>query len=129
MRTPPGADPQENLETLGDWVQFALYAYTHKESLLVAPLDAAEDSLRADVAESFARLAAANAAITAHLNSLREVQEVQDGMLKALDIADLRDRINARLATASKDAAAALAKIRELDRKVPDLTSQIPGGS
>lgn len=114
--TPPGADPRESLQTLDDWVSEALAAYRDKEAELVAPLDQDEAQLRALVRESFERMMLANSIVTAHLNSLREVQEVQDGMLQALDLADLRDRINARLARASRDAAAALERVREADR-------------
>ena len=122
--TPADADPRESLDTLDDWVSFALYAYGEKEAELVAPLDADEEQLRRDVRLSFDRLAAANAAVTAHLNSLREVQEVQDGMLEAFDIKDLRDSINERLAHASQNATSALDAVRRADQELDDLTEQ-----
>ena len=70
---------------------------------------------------SFANTSWANATITAHLNSLREVQEVQDQALQALHVKDLRDKINKALVTASDKAAGGLDKIKEADAKLEKL--------
>jgi hypothetical protein len=122
---PPGTDPVESLKTLNDWVSYALYAYEVKEKDLIKPLDEEEEKLREQVDKAFMNVMRANATITAHLNSLREVQEVQDEILEALDIKDLRNQINDMLVGASKRAADALEKIRSADAKVDNLTDQI----
>ncbi len=123
--TPPGSDPQESLLTLRDWVDYALYAYEVKEDSLLISLTGAEAALRKDVKDAFNQVIRANAAVTAHLNSIREVKEIQDEALEALQIKDLRDRINTTLINVSGKAAEELERIRELDKRVDDLTKQI----
>lgn len=125
ITTPPGTDPQETLRTLGDWVNFALYAYEDKEVTLLASLNEGEAALRQEVEKAFRQIMRANATITAHLNSIRKVQQVQDEALEALHIKDIRDRINDILVKASDEAARGLEEIRQLDEKKDDLTEQI----
>jgi hypothetical protein len=123
--TPPGTDPVESLNTLNHWITYALYAYEVKEEDLIKPLDEDERKLREQVDKAFKNLVRANAAITAHLNSLREVQEVHDEILEAFDIKDLRNQINEQLILASERAAQGLEKIRMADAEVDRLTDQI----
>lgn len=124
INTPPGTDPKDNLKTLNDWVNFALYAYEVKEEKLLKPLTDDEMKLRADVKQAFVQLTRANATITAHLNSLRKVQEVQNQVLKSLNVKDLRDKINATLIKTSSNAKDAFEKIKEADGKLDNLSSQ-----
>lgn len=121
----PQTTPQESFLTLRDWVDYALYAYEKKEEELLGTLTEDETALRKDIADAFGRVIRANATVTAHLNNLREVQEVQDGLLEGLHLKDLRDRIDGALANASKLAAEGLNKIKTADAKVGDLTTQI----
>jgi len=55
----------------------------------------------------------ANAAVTAQLNSIREVKEAQDEVLEALRLKDVRDRINEGLQKASEIAGEAEQKIND----------------
>lgn len=123
--TPAGSDPIEQLNTLNDWVTYALYAYEVKEDSLLTSLNSEEDKLREQVNLSFEKLSTANATITAHLNSLRKVQEIQDEALEALDIKDLRDKINSSLINASEKAANALKEVKKVDSKIDNLVSTI----
>lgn len=125
INTPTGTDPKESLETLNDWVDFALYAYEVKENELIKPIDDDENMLRTNVNQAFMRLVRANSTITAHLNSLRKVNEVQDEVLGALNIKDLRDKINDALVKISVDAKDSLEKVKEADKKVSNLTRQV----
>jgi len=85
---------------------------------LIAPLTSDEKQLREQVKQAFANITRSNATITAHLNSLREVQEVQDEVLKSLNLKELRDKINSQLVNASEKAKKGLEKIKEADAKV-----------
>jgi len=123
--TPVGSDPKESLKTLNDWVSYALYAYEVKEQKLLKSLNDQEEQLRTQVKQAFERMIMANATVTAHLNSLRKVQEVQDEVLKALDVKDLRDKINEGLINASVESAKGLDKIRVADAKIDDLVAEI----
>ncbi len=122
---PPDADPQETVQTLQDWVDYALYAYEVKEDVLLKPLNDGEMALRQEVESAFHQVIRANAVITAHLNSLRKVKEVQDQALEALRIKNLRDRINKFLFEASEKAAEGLQEIQKKDKELDDLTKQI----
>ena len=115
---PAGSAPKESLAALNDWLDYALYAYEKKSEALLSPLDQEEETLRTEVRVAFARMTQANATITAHLNSLREIKEVEDQALKALNLKDLRDQINDQLVNASKKAKDGLDKIKEVDQKV-----------
>lgn len=123
--TPTGTDPAENLATLNDWLTYALYAYEVKEEDLFKSLNEEESKLRSNVKQSFDQLIMANATITAHLNSLRKVQEIQDDALKALNVGDLREEINKGLKNASAKAENALKQIKDIDSKVDDLASTV----
>ena len=123
--TPVDSDSVEQLNTLNDWVSYALYAYEVKEGSLLGPLNTEEETLRHQVKESFDTLIKANAIVTAHLNSLRKVQEVQDEALEALDLKSFRDHINDSLIHASEKADKALEKVKEADSKIENLASAI----
>jgi len=123
--TPPNTDPKEAFSTLRDWVDYALYAYDVKEEALLKPLNDEELALRQDVQMAFLRMMRANAIITAHLNSIRKVQEVENEALEALYIKDIRNRINSTLVNISDKAAKELNKIRRIDESVDNLDEQI----
>lgn len=114
----PNTAEADLLQTVTTWADEAVYQIQRKKDSLLRPLDEEEAQLRRDVKEAFSRIASANATITAHLNSLRKVQEVQDDALRALNIEDLRDKINDALVNASDRAEQGLAEIRKADRTV-----------
>lgn len=115
---PATAGEEETLKTLQDWLDYALYAYDAKQDSLVASLNTDEMELRRDVGRAFRQLVSANATVTAHLNSLREVQEVQDEALNALGVRELRQEINSRLVQASELAERQLMEIRNADMNI-----------
>jgi len=99
------SDPDKVLEGVGLWVNVAMAEIDAKRHMLVDPIDKGERDLLDTVNTSFAQVELANATVTAHLNSLRKVQEVQDEVLKTFKIKDLRDEINQGLLKASDSAA------------------------
>ncbi len=123
--TPTGTTDEEHMDTLNEWVNFSLYAYEVKEEALFLSLNQEEAELRKNVNDSLNRLIKANAAITAHLNSLRKIKEIQDDVLKALDIEDLREKIDSTLIAASKGAQDSLDEIKVADAKVVDFSNAI----
>ena len=123
--TPPGSDPQETLRSLRSWIDYALYAYELKEESLLKSFDEDEKKLRKSVEAAFLQIIKANAAITAHLNSLRKVKEVQDEALELLNIKDLRDQINNALYEASDIAAEGLERIQQADNDTDNLVKQV----
>lgn len=129
-------EPAKAFEGVSAWVEVAIEDIEKEKKELLTPINKDEKALLAYVDDAFARLIRANATITAHLNSIRKVQEVQDEALQALKIKDLRDQINQRLVDASEKAAAALPKIegaklmiKQLDEKKNELLKKQKGES
>ncbi len=125
-----GPDPKMVLEDVRDWAEVAIETIEEKRKELIDPINKDEEALLASVNEAFARLIRANAAITAHLNSLRKVQEVQDETLQALNLKDLRDKINTGLISASEKAQIAIEKLKEAEGsldKVKEKGKQLKG--
>jgi len=116
-------DPNEVLDGVEDWADIALEEIASKRRELLAPIDRQEDTLLTNVDEIFAQLLNANAAITAHLQSLRGVQEAQDRLLEEARVRSLRDRINAGLIAASDSTQSALER---LERERKRLEAAIP---
>jgi len=115
VRPTPGQERSQLLSTISEWSAQAVGKVEKKRKELLDPLDQDEKELRRQVQEAFTRVVQANAYITAHLQSLRDVEEAQDEALKALGIKDLRDSINGALAKASDEAADGLDKVRKAD--------------
>ncbi len=114
-------DPVKAFEGVSAWAEVAVEEIENKKKELLTPIDQDEHTLLANVDEAFARIIRANATITAHLNSIRKVQEVQDEVLKSLKLADLKGEINNRLIEASRKADAALSKLEGVKGKVDAL--------
>jgi hypothetical protein len=110
-----GEEKKELLNTVMFWSQAAIQKITKKRSELLDSLNMQESQLSFLVSDAFNRIYRGNSVITAHLNSLRKVQEVQDNLLEGLNIKDLRDKINNTLITSSDKAKEELKKIKETD--------------
>lgn len=115
------SDPNEVLSGVGNWVDVALEGIERKRHEFLDPISADETALLDTLDITFATLARANATVTAHLNSLRKVQEVQDEALQAMRLKDLRDRLDARLVEASGRTQQALEQLGGATKKVEDV--------
>ena len=114
------------LTSVKSWSLDAVEQIEAKKTELLSPLNQQEEQLIAMVDDAFNCLSRGNASITAHLNSLRKVQEVQDDMLAAMNIKDLRDKINNSLVTASDKATEGLNAIKKADGVVQEIKKKIP---
>lgn len=130
-----GKDPKAVLEDVGIWVESAMGEIADKRRTLIEPIDKDEASLISAVDEAFDRMTRANAVITAHLNSLRKVQTVQDEALKAMGLQDLRETIDQRLVASSEGAQKAIDKLKKEREDFEGVKSRIerfrgtaPGG-
>lgn len=115
IKSAKGTDPKIVLEEVQDWAAIAIENIEAKKKELIDPINRDEEELLKSVNEAFNRLTIANATITAHLNSLRKVQEVQDDALKALNLKDLRKKIDTALVSASEKAEKAMVKLKEAE--------------
>ncbi len=115
VKSAKGPDPKIVLEDVQDWASIAIEIIEAKKKELLDPINKDEEELLKAVNEAFNRLNLANATITAHLNSLRKVQEVQDETLKSLNLKDLRKKIDTALVSASEKAEKAMVKLKEAE--------------
>ena len=123
-----GKEKEGLLFTVRSWSLAAVKKIEAKKDALLEPLDDQEAQLVSWVNDAFERFFRGNAVITAHLNSLRKVQEVQDDALAALHLKDLRDKINDALATASDTAITTLEGIKKADGIGQEIKKTIKDG-
>lgn len=109
----PSTGQQQRLDTVLIWSREAVDAIERKRQELMDPLDARETEVRADVRAAFDQILAANAHITAQLNSLREVEQVQQDATRRLRVDDELLRINQMLSDTSSWADSQLEEIRD----------------
>ncbi len=112
-------DPNVVLERVGYWAELAVRRIESRRRELLDPIDDSEAKLLQAVDQAFSRMIAANAVVTAHLESVRDVATMQDRLLEAFGVADTRDEINNALIEISDKAAAGIAQLREVQAAVP----------
>lgn len=100
-------DPDDSTELVEFWAREAIGQIDAKRKTFLDSIQVKEDALLADIDKAFDGLINANAAVTAHLNSVLKVQNVQDQVLAAAGVRDIRDTINAALVSTSEFAASA----------------------
>jgi hypothetical protein len=93
---------------------------------MLAPIDAQEKQLLADLDQTYMVVGNANATITAHLRSVVAVQEAQAEVLGDVGLPpDLAERISGSVATLSDEVARILAEGRKADAVLEDLPNRI----
>ena len=96
-----------NRDDLYAWARAAIEDIDARRSEFVDSLNARETALLIKIDDAFARAINANANVTAYLKSLLKVEEMQDRVLRATGLKELRDEITEGLAEASRFAAEA----------------------
>lgn len=115
---------EENWEDLEGWARAAIEDIDNERKAFLDPLNTRERELLARVDEAFSRAISANAAVTAHLNSVLKVEGVQDQVLEAAGLKDLRDQIEDGLVQASDFAANASEGIRTRAKILDDVANE-----
>lgn len=110
--------PGDTLKYLQVWTNKAMERIQNKKNELLSPINDDEKKLLEEVDVSFARLINANSVITAHLNSIRKVKELEDKALSGLGLKDLRDRIQDVGVKASKKLQKAIDAIKSSEDTV-----------
>jgi hypothetical protein len=119
-----GQEQQQLLSTILSWSKSAIRQIEKKRAKLIDPLDAEEASIRAQAAKAFDQLIQANAVVTAHLSSIRDVKELQTQALETIGAKDLVDQLNKQLIALSNSAEAGMDEIRNADGLV-DRASEV----
>jgi len=124
-----GQEETQRFDSLRTWTGEVTRQIEKKRAELLTDLDAEEARVLADLRDAFGRLKRANAHITAHLNSIREVQEVQAEALDRLGIREVVDDLNSRVIQASEWAESGLEKIRAADQNVDEAAGALGVGT
>lgn len=125
VRRATESDPDVVLTGVSNWTQVAIETIDAKRKELLDPIDADEQALRVAVDEAFNRMIRANSTVTAHLNSIRKVTEFQDQILQAVQVKELRDKINQTLIDASTRTQKAIDTVAKADKVVTQLEERL----
>ena len=103
----------EQIERIEYWAHTAIKAIDDQRKKFLDPLQEREDALVAEVDAAFDRVISANAAVTANLNSVLKVQDLQNQVLEAAGVSGIRDTINGAIVSTSNWAATATKEIED----------------
>ena len=115
------SEPVDVLDYVQLWAEAAIEQIEAKKKELIDPIDENERKLLELVDAAFANLMRANATITAHLNSIRKVKEINDEVLDAMDLRELRDNVNDNLIKSSEELKKALEEIERLEIQIEEV--------
>lgn len=101
------ADPAYHLI---EWVTGAQVAIERRKKDMLQPLDEAERTIAAELAQAYADVLKANGVVTARLEAAAEVTTTQDSLLKALGAKQYADTLRQRLAALSSTVGNAIEK-------------------
>ena len=111
----PGREEQQLLTTIHSWSAAAIAEVEDKRATLLDPLEQDKRQIRKEARAAFGQLIQANALITAHLNSIRQVHDLQSSALQELGVKDVLSSLNNRLIEISNRAVNGLEEIRKAD--------------
>jgi len=103
------------------WARIAVETVDKERTDRVEPINQAERELMLSVNEAFDNVIRTNSTITAHLNSIRKVNEVQAKVLESMELKDVRDKINFALADAT-------VKAKEITEEINRLANSFNNG-
>jgi hypothetical protein len=128
VKPTPGTEFVQLEQTIQIWSKEVADIIAQNRAGILDPIDQEEAKLLGYVDTAFAQVARGNAAISAHLASLRKVQETQDSVLDKAGMKELRDQINNSLIKLSDDASKGTGRLSELSEKVESLKNKVNGG-
>lgn len=131
-------DPEKLLPVLTRFVKVANERIEDKRATLVDPIRAQRDAVITEINTAYRQVQSAQAVVTGHLASIRDVREVQNEMLAGIGLEGLPDRISTTTARVSKGVSKIIAegerlneqtgnaadKIRELEQSMEDFRSR-----
>lgn len=124
----PGLEYLQLEQTMQIWSKEIGEIIAKSRSDMLAQIDEDEKKLLDYIDASFTQLARGNAAISAHLSSLRKVQDAQDSVLERADLKELRDEINNKIAGLSDDAKNKADRLSKSIKRIDELKTKMKGG-
>lgn len=118
-------DPEKLLPVLTRFVQVANERIEAKRAELVGPIRAQRDNVLAEINSAYRQVQSAQAVVTGHLASIRDVREVQNDMLAEVGLEGLPDRIARNTARVSRGVSTVVAAGERLDRQAGDAAGKI----
>lgn len=118
-------DAEKLLPVLTRFVKVANERVEAKRSTLVDPIRAQRDAVIVEINTAYRQVHAAQAVVTGHLASIRDVREVQNEMLAGIGLEGLPDRIATTTARVSEGVSAIIAKGEKLDQDSIDAVEKI----
>jgi hypothetical protein len=119
-----GIEMQGLLTSATSWANTAIDIIDEKRKKLINPLEDQRKELLAIVEEGFERLLRGNMAITAYLNSIRKIKEVQNKTFDVLKLGELQKEIDKRLNDISRYADQGLEAIKKADGFIDTVNSR-----
>ena len=110
-----GMEMRELLTSAAFWANAAIDIIGEKREALISPLENQRKELLVMVEEGFERLLRGNMAITAHLNSIRKIKEVQNRTFEVLKLGELQKEIDKRLYDIARYADQGLEAVKKAD--------------
>ncbi len=109
------ANDTQSYNQIVAWANAAVKQIETKKKEVMDPIDQDETKLLNYVDQAFRQVNNANNTITAHLNSIRKVQTLQDNVLQTLGLKDINDKVNSALISASDKLNKTLQEIQRVD--------------
>tara|TARA_R110000850_G_scaffold172790_1_gene298433 strand:- start:2384 stop:3088 length:705 start_codon:yes stop_codon:yes gene_type:complete len=118
-------DAEKLLPVLTRFVKVANERVEAKRSTLVDPIREQRDAVIVEINTAYRQVHAAQAVVTGHLASIRDVREVQNEMLAGIGLEGLPTRIASTTARVSEGVSTMIAKGEKLDRDSVDAVEKI----
>lgn len=118
-------DAEKLLPVLTRFVKVANERVEAKRSTLVDPIRAQRDAVIVEINTAYRQVHAAQAVVTGHLASIRDVREVQNEMLAGIGLEGLPARIASTTTRVSEGVSTMIAKGEKLDRDSVDAVEKI----
>lgn len=118
-------DAEKLLPVLTRFVKVANERVEAKRSTLVDPIREQRDAVIVEINTAYRQVHAAQAVVTGHLASIRDVREVQNEMLAGIGLEGLPARIASTTARVSEGVSTMIAKGEKLDRDSVDAVEKI----
>lgn len=117
------AAQNEQFDRVEFWAELAIQKIEEQRRSFLDPLQIQEDALLSQIDAAFGRVIRANATVTALVNSVKNVLDLQDKILDEFGVKDLRDTINNGIIDASNFAEEKTKEIQDLTKEIEDRTN------
>lgn len=118
-------DAEKLLPVLTRFVKVANERIEAKRTRLVDPIRVQRDAVLLEINTAYRQVQSAQAVVTGHLASIRDVREMQNEMLAGIGLEGLPGRVAAKTARVSEGVSAMIAKGERLDQKADDAVEKI----